>query len=128
MPDEQGTGSCGSVDGGAVVCTGGFVTLSVVAGGAVVCGGSVGVSVVSAGAVVPGDNPVSGVITSVGTDSVPVDSGTSVCRGVSVGEDDAASDDVPEETCFPVLQAERNRTTARKSGIMRFDFMACPFI
>lgn len=128
MSDEQGTGSCGAVDGGGVVCFGGFVTFPVVAGGAVVCGGSVGFSVVSAGAVVPGDVPVSGVISSVGTGSVPVDAGASVCRGVSAGEDDADSDDVPEEACLPVLQAERNRAAARISGIMRFDFMAYPFI
>ena len=133
MSDEQGTGSCGAVDGGGVVCFGGFVTFPVVAEGAVVCGGSVGVSVVSAGAVVPGDVPVSGVISSVGTGSVPVDAGLSAALssgrcGVSAGEDDADSDDVPEEDCLPVLQAERNRAAARISGIMRFDFMACPFI
>lgn len=69
-----------------------------------------------------------GVISSVGTGSVPVDVGASVCRGVSAGGDDADSDDVPEEACLPVLQAERNRAAARISGIMRFDFMACPFI
>ena len=106
MSDEQGTGSCGAVDGEGVVCFGGFVTFPVVAEGAVVCGGSVGVSVVSAGAVVPGDVPVPGVISSVGTGSVPVDVGASVCRGVSAGGDDADSDDVPEEACLPVLQVK----------------------